>query len=328
MNRGYGKIILLGEHFVVYGLPALVTALELSTQAIIEQMGAELTIIDHRPKVPTFKPLKHSEYEQMVRAIFTAMGIAPYGWHITLAGSLPVTNGGIGASAAAAVALARAINHSFSMALSDEQINGIAFRGEQAVHGTPSGIDNTAATFGGTFVFYPSAPQGQNKREVINSHIPLHLVVADSGRPTNTKHVLEAVSAFRAQNATALATIFERYHQVFEQAQAALIHNNLTTFGQAMTQNHRLLQKIGVSSPEQDFLVKRAHEAGALGAKLTGTGCGGLMIALAPDAAAQKNIAQHLEMAGFFTLTPTVNGNNATPFKSKLYTTQNDQPNR
>lgn len=307
MNRGYGKIILLGEHFVVHGLPALVTALDLVTETQIELSPKNILaiqIIDNRPKVPTYKPLKSQEYEKMVSAVFMAMGVKNFGWRVTFSGTLPVTNGGIGASAAAAVALARAINHYFKLNLSDDQINQAAYAGEKEVHGTPSGIDNTAATFGGVFAY----TKGEAKTTVPpQPQRNLWLVIADSGRPTNTKQVLNAVHKFKSQDPPKVTALFERYTKLFEQAHHALAQNDLVSLGRMMSQNHLLLQELGVSSPELDYLVACAQQAGALGAKLTGTGCGGLMIALAPNAQIQENIARIFNTAGFFTIISTIN---------------------
>jgi len=315
MHIGYGKIILLGEHFVVHGLPAIVAALDLVTTAEIVQLDSLLggcwgpalrshlgavgerpaiKIIDNRPKVPTYKPLKTKEYEQMVHAVFNILNVtAPS--VVTFSGTLPVTNGGIGASAAAAVALARALNHKFNLNLSSDQINQVAFCGEQKVHGTPSGIDNAAATFGGIFAF-----KKEKERNLLSGNALLKIVIADSGRATNTKQVLAAVNTHKLQN------LAKSYTKLFEQAHAALVHNDLVSLGQAMSQNHTLLQELGVSSPELDSLVSCALEHGALGAKLTGTGCGGLMIALAPDAQTQENIAHAFKTAGFFTITQNI----------------------
>lgn len=310
MNIGYGKIILLGEHFVVHNLPAIVTALNLATEVTLEKLNATsaLQIIDNRQKVPTFKPLKIAEYEQMVHALFKHMGIEPSGLRVTFSGTLPVTNGGIGASAAAAVALARAINNTYARDYTNAQINQAAYAGEREVHGNPSGIDNTAATFGGLFTYKKAEGIVTRRPQKTNgaSDTTLHLVIADSGCSTNTKQVIAAVKAFAAQNAEHTQIIFDRYLNVFARAQEALENNNLHALGQAMNQNHELLQELTVSSPELDYLVSLALDAGALGAKLTGTGCGGLMVALAHKKQAQDAIALRLQKAGFFTLTQSI----------------------
>lgn len=302
-DDGYGKIILLGEHFVVHGLPALVTALDLATNATITQAPDNLTpikIIDNRPKVPTYQPLKESAYNNMVKAVFTALNIEPTGWIVTFSGSLPVTNGGIGASAAAAVALARAINNRFKLNCSEKEINQAAHAGEKEVHGKPSGIDDTAATTGGTFVFTQEQVQHVPP-------LPLYMVIADSGRPTNTKKAIEAVQRFKLQDPHTVKKLFDRYAQLFQHALDAYTNADIQTFGKTLTANHRLLQELGVSSRELDYLVAQALQNGALGAKLTGSGCGGLMIALAPSQHIQTIITHKLRAAGFFTLPQNIN---------------------
>ena len=300
---GFGKIILFGEHFVVHGLPAVVTSIDLTTTAYLEYIGNnQLILMDNRPKTPLYQPCKTVEYENMVRAIFVAMGVEPFGWYVTLGGTLPVTNGGIGASAAAAVAVVRAIDHYFSFNLTEHLINQAAFVGEQEIHGTPSGIDNMAAVFGGTFVFTKNT-RSPDKIVIKNS---LYLVIVDSGNPTNTRHVITAVKKIREKNASHMEKVFNRYRSILDDALIALTQQNTSILGHAMTQNHWLLSEIGLSSQTLDSLVVYALSAGALGAKVTGTGCGGVMVILASHEHNQMVIAQTLAKAGFFTIQQTI----------------------
>ncbi len=302
-HLGFGKIILFGEHFVVHGLPAVVTSLDLVTTAHLEYIGNnELIIVDNRPKIPLYQPRKTVEYENMVRAIFGSMGVQHFGWCIKLGGTLPVTNGGIGASAAAAVAVARAIDRYFSFNLTEHLINQAAFVGEQKIHGTPSGVDNMAAVFGGTFVF--TKDKGCLDNIAIKNS--LYLVIVDSGKPTNTKHVITAIKKLREKNTLHMEKIFDRYRSIFDDVLVALAQQNMIALGLAMTQNHLLLSEVGLSSQELDYLVTYALKAGALGAKVTGTGCGGVMVILASNEHNQMIIGQSLANAGFFTIQQTI----------------------
>ena len=243
---GFGKVIIFGEHLVVQGLPALVASLDLCTHAEIredtlEASGEALTIIDNRPKAPGFTPSKKVEYNQMLENILNHVGIQQRNFSVILSGSLPVTCGGIGASAATAVAFARAVNNKFNLGLNDDQINQMAFVGESSVHGTPSGIDNTAATFGGAIKFC-------NKDKFLFSKIcaknSVEIVIIDSGRQTDTKSVVADVREFMQKNPEQAKDIFKRYENIFSRGVAAIEFGDFETLGLCMNQNHELLQAI------------------------------------------------------------------------------------
>ena len=300
---GYGKIILLGEHFVVYGLPALVTALDLKTYAQVREYNLnKLIFIDNRPKAPGYCPTKKIEFDQLLENILSFSGVTQRNLEVTFSGSLPVTCGGIGSSAAVATSFARAINSKFNLGLSDEQINQMAFVGEKAVHGTPSGIDNTAATFGGVIKFYK-----QNLYSKLNIKKSVEIVIVDSGKRTNTKRVIADVKSFLDKNPEKSRELFSKYESIFTQGINSLENEDLKLLGHCMNENHRLLQELGVSCTELDFIVQRARLLGAWGAKLTGTGQGGLSVFLTPERALQESVAEYFKKAGYFVIKTQIN---------------------
>ena len=154
-GKGYGKTILFGEHFVVYGLPAIASALSSYTTADLEiEEGKGWEVVDNRSATPGYKEKKYDEAMQSIKNVikFTNIDVGCQKLKITFSGDL-IAASGVGASAAQATSLARAINDTFTLMLSAEKINEAAYEGEKAYHGTPSGIDNTASTYGGLIWF-------------------------------------------------------------------------------------------------------------------------------------------------------------------------------
>lgn len=296
MGFGYGKTILFGEHFVVHGLPAIVAGLSWKTTVTVQvQSIPEITLHDQRPRIAGFLEQKQQAYLNMIKNITQALEITQ-GLQISLAGDLVVTSGGIGASAATAVAITRALNTLYNLKLSDHEINNIALHGERAVHGNPSGIDNTAATFGGLFRF-----QKNQIPYFFTSTRPVEIVLIDSGFTTPTSQVLAQVADFKQRNPEKFDTLVSNYVALVQDAEQALQGHDLHVLGRLMSNNHALLQQLGVSTPKLDAIVALAEQDGALGAKITGTGCGGLVLALTPGKL-QKEIALKFQRRGYDTL--------------------------
>ncbi len=299
---GYGKTILFGEHFVVYGLPAIASALGSYTTAKVGkgEPGSRLTLIDNRPETPGYKKKKKPEQDESMGKILSAMNIdlEKNPLKITLGGNL-VAASGVGASAASCAAIARALSQYLNLNLPDEQINEIAYEGEKGYHGTPSGIDNTAATYGGLIWFRKNMEGGPNTIERIKLKEPIELVIGNSGITSNTKEVVADVKAKKEAEPGNYEKIFSEYMQLVEGAKNALEEFNVERIGELMNKNHSLLQQITVSCKELDLMVGTARNAGAIGAKLTGTGRGGLMIALTPGEGLQESVAKAIEEKGF-----------------------------
>ncbi|MFX0060785.1 MAG: mevalonate kinase [Candidatus Hermodarchaeota archaeon] len=300
-GHGYGKTILFGEHFVVYGLPALASAIGSKTSAIVEKKASSgYELFDNRPEVPGYKKKKFDEQKVSLKNVLNFMGINTdkQGLKITFGGDL-VCASGVGASAASCVSLARAINDEFNLGWDDVKINDAAYEGEKGYHGTPSGIDNTASTFGGLVYFIRNLEGGPNTIETIKLEKPFELVIASSGMTANTKDVVADVRKLKEKDPDWFEGIVKKYQEVVKEGLEALKKMDLEHIGQLMDKNHSLLQEITVSNDVLDKMVKIAKDTGALGAKLTGTGRGGNMISLTPGSELQDKVARALENAGY-----------------------------
>ncbi len=289
------------NHFVVYGLPAIASALGSFTTADIKVVkGNGWTIDDQRLATPGYKKKKYSEAIQSVTNVINHLKIDTknQGLEITFAGDL-IAVSGVGASAAQCTSLARALNDSFNLNLDDEKINDAAYEGEKAYHGTPSGIDNTASTYGGLIWFVKNLSGGKNTIDLLQSPIKIPLVMANSGITASTAEVVADVRRLKGENPEKFEKAFREYKRLAEEAKNALLEGDITTIGNLMNQNHKLLQEITVSGEVNEKLVEIALKNGAIGAKMTGTGRGGLVIALAESEEIQEKIAKAVEKEGY-----------------------------
>lgn len=281
-----GKIILLGEHAVVYGQPAIaapVTSLRVKVyiQAIptasvglvrIESPALPLdTTIDQLPQDHPIHLLLNLLYEALGISAFPAM-------HIKITSTIP-KGGGMGSSAAVSVALAHGLSQFIGHPLPDDQINRIAFEVEKRFHGTPSGIDNTVITYARPIYFV----RGQ-QAELLSIGQPLTLVIADSGIEASTARMVGGVRERWQANPSLYEHYFSTIGILVQSARKALATGNLEKLAILFNDNHRLLQQIEVSTASLDRLVAAALDSGALGAKLSGGGGGGNIIALVNSA--------------------------------------------
>jgi len=246
--------------------------------------------------MPGYKKKKYDEQKASVENILEHFNIdtTKMGFQIDLEGDL-VCASGIGASAASCVAIVRALNDEFSLGLNDEQVNEAAYKGEMGYHGTPSGLDNTASTYGGLVWFERDLSGGPPKFKNLKLEKPLHLVIASTGITASTKEVVGDVRTKKDADSEWFDSILKEYNQLVHDGKEALIQMDLVKIGSLMNRNHELLQQLTVSCEELDNLVDIARQNGAIGAKMTGTGRGGNMIALAPDDVTMKQIAEALE---------------------------------
>ena len=215
---------------------------------------------------------------------------------ITYGGSL-LAGSGVGASAASCVSLARALNEEFKLGLSIDEINHIGWEGEFAYHGTPSGVDNTASTYGGILLY--RVADDEKKFEQIAVKKPIDVVLANSGVTSDTSTLGPFVDQIRDKDPelfkNRLKTITE---QALEMKQA-LETGQLETVGSIMSENHKILIDMGLSHETLIYLCNKAQDMGALGAKVTGGGRGGYMVALTPGKALQQTVAAAMEKEGY-----------------------------
>jgi len=299
-GSGFGKVILFGEHFVVHGVPGIVSAVDSTADAEVCRTGRGITIEDRRKGAKGYAEEKKVQQLESVERMLKAMGIdqKTVSLGISLGGNLPGFSG-LGASAASSVAIARAISGEFGKDLSNERINEIAYEAEKAYAGTPSGIDNTAATYGGLLWYRKNMRDGPNTIERISIRRPVEIIIGNTGIVANTKEMIAGVAARKKSNPSKYDSIFKNAEDLAFSGRKALEDFDMMRVGTLMNKNHRLLQEIGVSCKELDFLVDLARKKGAFGAKVTGGGGGGCMTALTPTKKLQDKVAKAIEDAGF-----------------------------
>jgi hydroxymethylglutaryl-CoA reductase len=305
LGVGFGKIILLGEHAVVYGRHAIACPLPLTTRAVVEDagQGVELLIPRWGVEYQLAKPAdQRRSFEKAAGAILDRLGLTHRNLRIEVFPDVP-RGMGLGGSAALAVAIVRALDRHFRLGLSDEQVNELAFLSEEIAHGTPSGIDNTLATYGRPLVFRRGIPP---LVELLNIPQPLHLVIGMTRAEGLTARTVGHVAEARERNPRLYEKIFDDIDALVLQAVSALQDMQLGAVGELMNVCQGLLNALQVSTPELERLIGIARGAGALGAKLTGGGGGGAMIALCDgDTTAVHNA---IERQGFRAISVTVGG--------------------
>jgi mevalonate kinase len=299
-GSGFGKVILFGEHFVVHGIPGIASAVNATVDAEVKKTGAGIAIRDERKGTRGYTQEKSAQQKESIERMLRTMGMNPRKatLEISLGGDLPGFSG-IGASAASSVAIARAVSEEFRMGLSDEKINEIAYEAEKAYAGTPSGIDNTAATYGGLIWFQRNLGGGPNTIEKLSIEKPVEIVLGNTGIVADTKEMVTGVAVRKKRNPEKYDPLFKQAEDLVSTARKSLKEFDLEKVGNLMNENHRLLQEIEVSSRELDYLVNLAREKGAFGAKLTGGGGGGCMVALTSGKELQETVAAAMEAEGF-----------------------------
>jgi hydroxymethylglutaryl-CoA reductase len=298
-NVGYGKIILLGEHSVVYGYHAIAAPLGLAIRAEVMRPAAtsELVISGWDSDPAAHNPAGAELASRVADLIADRLGIAGSPVRVEVFPELPRASG-LGASAALAVAVIRAMVHSFGLVVSEEEISQLAFECERLVHGTPSGIDNTVATFGRTILFRKT--DAGNEIEDLVTPVPIPVVVGLTGVRSLTADTVGRVHAGWEKNPQHYEAIFSEIDGLVMTGVEALRRGDLAALGEVMNLNHGLLNALQVSSPELEAIVDLARRSGALGAKLTGGGGGGAMIAIA-EPNRIHSVANTLDVAGYQT---------------------------
>lgn len=294
-----GKIILFGEHAVVYHRPAIAvpfTGVRARVTALADPLGPSGRVKIDAPDIHLQTTLDQLPADDpfviVIHSVWEALGIRSMpAVTLRISSTIP-SSAGLGSSAAVAAALARATASFLGHPLSDAQISEIAFRAEQRLHGNPSGIDNTVVVYARPVFFVRDRPI-----EFLNLSEPLHLVIADTGIQSSTAEMVRALRERRDAAPDRHEAWFDQIASIVLQARGLLEKGNGAGLGPLMNANHALLQTLGVSCRELDRLVDAAVKAGALGAKLSGGGGGGNMIALVRPGD-EESVAESLRLAG------------------------------
>ncbi len=274
-----GKIILFGEHAVVYGRPALavpVTQVQATATVSKNSRGGvwvEAPNINLSSELVNLAP--NHPLAAVISSVFSTLGIVrPPALTVYIQSTIPVA-AGLGSGAAVSVAILRALSSFLGVPLPDERVNKLAFESEKLYHGTPSGIDNTVITYAKPVYFVKGRPI-----KTFRVGAAFTIVIGDTGISAPTKETVGAVHSLWKADPTHWKKIFDRVGEIAWDARQAIERGDGTELGTLMDANHALLQEMTVSSAELDKLIKTAHKFGALGAKLSGGGRGGNMIAL------------------------------------------------
>jgi len=300
-----GKIILFGEHAVVYGRPALavpVTQVHADVQ-VSTRKGAGILI--EAQNIGLHAPLATLSATNPLRAVVESV-LANFQIKITpaltiqITSSIPVASG-LGSGAAVSVAIIRALAAHLGQPIDDKQVNSQAYEVEKIHHGTPSGIDNTVITYAQPVYFIKGQPI-----ETLQVSEPFTVVIADTGVPAPTRESVGDVRKLWSSNPVHWEGVFDQIGDIVQQARRIMENGKWQELGLLMDANQALLRQMTVSSPDLDRLVTAAKAAGAAGAKLSGGGRGGNMIALVEPENAPKVASALLAAGASHTITSVV----------------------
>ena len=296
-----GKIILLGEHAVVYGRPAIALPIPLAVEAAIRKGGDGINVVIPRWGVEQKVRVTNPGFTGIIAQMLEQLGLHNENMTIEVFPHIPRAMG-LGGSSALAVAIIRAIDHAYKLDLKDGRINELAFECEKAAHGTPSGVDNTVATYGSPL--YYQRRDEQPLFSTLKLGQPLELVIGMTGKESLTADTVARVRASWQQYPERYETIFDQIGHLTMSASDAVKSGQLNELGELMNLCHGYLNALQLSTPELEEMIHVARQNGAVGAKLTGGGGGGSMIALCPDSTAPVKAA--IEAAGYRTLAITL----------------------
>jgi mevalonate kinase len=286
-----GKVILFGEHSVVYRGPAVVLAIDKRARVTASRRTDKRVFIDADDlgfsgffengaytavTGDEFRGKNLSALDVAARKVMDKLGVSS-GVDLVVRSSIPIAVG-LGSSAAVCVATTAAVAGLFDGKFTLNEIADLSFEGEKVIHGTPSGVDNNVSTFGGIMRY-----ERGKEFERLKMSEALPFVIGNTRRRRSTKNQVENVKALRDRNPAEMDEVIDLMGQISRRGLSALLNRDLPKIGDLMNINHGLLSGIGVSTEDLDRLVHASRRSGALGAKLTGAGGGGCMIALAEE---------------------------------------------
>jgi mevalonate kinase len=305
VGRGSGKVILLGEHAVVYGVPALAVGIDRGAYATAAIGLGPQSVLSIRAW--NVLVTEDDTTEDLGRAFRALLGAAKKGFgregpvRVEAHAELP-PGGGLGCSAALGVAIARAL---VPQANPDEAAT-LAMAWEQVFHGNPSGIDAAVAAHGGSVLF-----EKERGLETVCFKDTLTLCIGSTGVPSSTKAMVDGLAQMRERKPQVVGKALEGIRSLVRNARLALEAGDEIGLGKLMDLNQMILSGLFLSTEEIERLCGLARDAGALGAKLTGAGGGGSVVALAVAGKADR-ILEAWNAAGFSGFSARVHGTAST----------------
>lgn len=299
-----GKAILVGEHFVVEGSPAIAAALNVRARVTVERIDEDVVKVvsrelgeavygaceERNPLYPVYAAAR-----EVVKRFGERVGLK-----ITVESDIPL-GAGMGSSAAVAVATVAATARLLGLPLTPDDIAQLALAAEVVVHGKPSGIDPTISSYGGAILF----KKGEKPRKINADFEQIRFVLADSGIRRSTGSMVTKVLETKKKFTGILEPLYRSAAELVERTREALENGDFATVGELMNINHGLLSALGVSNAKLEELAYAAREAGALGSKITGAGGGGMVLALCWKEDAET-VAQKLEKLAAHTIVASI----------------------
>jgi mevalonate kinase len=283
---------------VVYGEPAIaVPVTQVKATAIVEPAspGNGLTLVasDLGTRFTLAAALERNPLAVAARLTLSHLSASVPDATLTVRSTIPIASG-LGSGAAVSTALVRALSSFLGHSPTPAAVSDLVFEVERIHHGTPSGIDNTVIAYEQPVYFVRGEACGP---VLMSVGVPFTLLIADTGLPSPTKRLVDRVRLDWQRDPVRFQTLFERIGDIARKARRRIESGEISSLGPLMYQNHVLLSQLGVSSAVLDELVGAARGAGALGAKLSGAGHGGNMLALV-DAEIAHDVAAVLMAAG------------------------------
>ena len=297
-----GKVILVGEHFVVENEPAIAVAINLRARVRatkvegegVEVRSRELGLAQvFRGDEPRSSPLYPVYFAAKVTMEYIGVE-SPL--RVEVFSDIPPASG-MGSSAAVAVATVAAVAKALGVKLVEDEISKLAYRAEEIVHGKPSGIDNTISTYGGLLLYVRGNPPSIHQ---LDNPPDFNIILVDTSIPRNTKKAVLMVADLLKRYDT-IKLVMDAIGDITRKAWDELQKGgnaNLAKIGELMNINHGLLSAIGVSSKKIEEITHLLREIGAYGSKLTGAGIGGFVIGVSDDKNIVK-IKQQIEKRGY-----------------------------
>lgn len=294
IGRAYSKLILIGEHSVVHGQPAIAIPFPMvSVEVAVQFMPGGVQLNSELYQGPLESvPLGLSGIQKCIRATLKHLDLPEKDIYMNVESSIP-TGKGLGSSASVAIAIVRSLFAYAKRSYLPEELLELANVSEAVAHGSPSGIDTVAVTATSPIWFERSGHVAE-----IQPQSDFHFVVADTGRASDTRTAVQSVASLFVRAPKRIQRSFNRLGELTYQARKVLEKTSKQVLGQIMNEAQKELEALGVSDVSLNRLIYLARQEGALGAKLTGAGNGGCIIALARDATHSKHLSESLLRSG------------------------------